>query len=514
MAQIRYVDYLKPLTSYDQNKFLAMHVPPGLIAGWDSLAIISGNSIEISHPKGISISTETNDALDGPYGAVKSVNGTLVLEDEAIALNLDFNPSNSMNRTDILVMTHEWLASGGGATASYSIIKGAIEDEAIPTVSNANTQVIIGRFIIAPNATDHAETIWVKADEPFSSGNKAFVARDDQELNRWPTEAHYNDFSRLLVNGVFYIANSPNVILNPPISGTGFSVMVFRTNQVISQLAMAVVTGKVYARSSVDSGAAWTGWRNLNNADVDGDVAALLTAVGDVNTVYSSNNYINNGDDLVVAAGKMDAAIAANESASDNNASDITGKVSKTGDSMSGNLAMANNKVTGLAAATAAGQAARYEQVIREDGSNAFTGNQSMGNNKLTGLGVGLLAGDALRRDQVYSIDTPTGTTITKVIEIGVWDMNTNNTVIVAHGISPTAMLRIRHVSAMIQPDNLSSLLPLNSMNTISYNIRGGVSQVTDTNITLARRSSESFDSTFYNDAVMNRGWIFIKYLI
>lgn len=39
-------------------------------------------------------------------------------------------------------------------------------------------------------------------------------------------------------------------------------------------------------------------------------------------------------------------------------------KVAKTGDTMSGNLAMGSNKVTGLAAATANGDAVRYEQLI------------------------------------------------------------------------------------------------------------------------------------------------------
>ncbi|WP_353144935.1 hypothetical protein, partial [Paracoccus sp. (in: a-proteobacteria)] len=44
--------------------------------------------------------------------------------------------------------------------------------------------------------------------------------------------------------------------------------------------------------------------------------------------------------------------------------------VRRSGDTMTGNLAMGNNKITGLAAATNAGDAPRFDQVLPQSGGN------------------------------------------------------------------------------------------------------------------------------------------------
>ena len=49
-------------------------------------------------------------------------------------------------------------------------------------------------------------------------------------------------------------------------------------------------------------------------------------------------------------------------------------------------LAVNGQKITGLAAGTAAGNAVRYEQAILADGTNAFSADQSMGSHKLTNV--------------------------------------------------------------------------------------------------------------------------------
>ena len=67
---------------------------------------------------------------------------------------------------------------------------------------------------------------------------------------------------------------------------------------------------------------------------------------------------------------------------------------------MSGNIAMGGNKVTGLAAATANGEAVRYEQALLKAGGT-MTGPIAMGNNKVTGLGSGTASGDAVNKGQL-----------------------------------------------------------------------------------------------------------------
>lgn len=76
-------------------------------------------------------------------------------------------------------------------------------------------------------------------------------------------------------------------------------------------------------------------------------------------------------------------------------------KVSKSGDTMSGALAMGANKITGLAAGTASGDAVRYEQAILASGVNAFAAAQSMGGFKLTNLADGTASSDAINKGQL-----------------------------------------------------------------------------------------------------------------
>jgi hypothetical protein len=61
-------------------------------------------------------------------------------------------------------------------------------------------------------------------------------------------------------------------------------------------------------------------------------------------------------------------------------------KLSLSGGTMSGNIAMGGNKLTGLAAGSGSGDSVRYEQAILASGVNAFSADQSMGTHKLTNL--------------------------------------------------------------------------------------------------------------------------------
>jgi len=83
------------------------------------------------------------------------------------------------------------------------------------------------------------------------------------------------------------------------------------------------------------------------------------------------------------------------------------------GGTMAGNIAMGSNKVTGLAAATTAGDAVRYEQALLLAGGT-MSGNIAMGGNKVTGLAAASANGDAVRYEQVVAtyaeMERPSGT--------------------------------------------------------------------------------------------------------
>jgi hypothetical protein len=82
-----------------------------------------------------------------------------------------------------------------------------------------------------------------------------------------------------------------------------------------------------------------------------------------LNILFSTNNTFSPISDLNMLGYKI-VGLAAGVSSTDAvNKSQLDAKVSKSGDSMTGALAMGSNKITGLAAGTANGDALRFEQM-------------------------------------------------------------------------------------------------------------------------------------------------------
>ena len=95
-----------------------------------------------------------------------------------------------------------------------------------------------------------------------------------------------------------------------------------------------------------------------------------------------------------------------------------------------------------------------------------------------------------------------------KVININAWNMDSTASVSVAHGLT---FGNLRGVSAMIIDDSGSIFYDF-----YCYNVAGtGTIGITidSTNVNLYRLSSGFFDSSSFDDGVMNRGYIFIVYV-
>lgn len=102
------------------------------------------------------------------------------------------------------------------------------------------------------------------------------------------------------------------------------------------------------------------------------------------------------------------------------------------------------------------------------------------------------------------------------IIEIGVWDMDADDEVSVVHGLPTGATVYGAH--ATIIGDSDFGLYDLGFMDSFG-NIAGAVSlYVTEadeqTVVRLKRKDSGFFDSTSFDDGVMNRGHILIHYTL
>ena len=106
----------------------------------------------------------------------------------------------------------------------------------------------------------------------------------------------------------------------------------------------------------------------------------------------------------------------------------------------------------------------------------------------------------------VSAVQDGTNIIKTKIINIGTWNMDTTDYVLIAHGLT---LAKIRYISAIIRADANDFWYPLNL---------GGNGQwlVGATNIQLSRVGSGSFDSTDFDTMGDdgNRGWITITYVV
>lgn len=99
------------------------------------------------------------------------------------------------------------------------------------------------------------------------------------------------------------------------------------------------------------------------------------------------------------------------------------------------------------------------------------------------------------------------------VVEIGDWDMDTNGSISIAHGIADYT--KIRSISVMIRNDSIDALIPLGIVNTSGV-VQGGVNPnvgINSTHIGLLRVASGSFDSVGFDSTSFNRGFITIGYV-
>lgn len=97
----------------------------------------------------------------------------------------------------------------------------------------------------------------------------------------------------------------------------------------------------------------------------------------------------------------------------------------------------------------------------------------------------------------------------TKVIPIGVWDMDSTSQVSIAHGLT---FADIRKASAFVYDDTSTVAIPLDSDYTL-LGVTEGKVVWNATDIVLTRINAGYFDTVNYDDAVMNRGFIVVEYV-
>ena len=265
------------------------------------------------------------------------------------------------------------------------------------------------------------------------------------------------------------------------------------------------------------------------------------------------NTYVGSG------VGSEAATRAAADTALDN------AKVNRSGDTMSGNLAMGGNKVTGLAASTSNGESVRHEQLTVEAATRAaddateastraaadttltnnkadkaitisagtgITGGGDLSANRSLGIANGgvtatQLASDAVTTVKILDANVTTAKILdanvtdvklaskfiksadninylTKEVSVEDWDMDATTSFSFPHGLPDHD--KIVSVSIQIFDDTgTTTIYYLNSRN-------GSVDTWDNVNINCYRTPSGLFDSTLFDTVPYTRGIAFIIY--
>ena len=103
-----------------------------------------------------------------------------------------------------------------------------------------------------------------------------------------------------------------------------------------------------------------------------------------------------------------------------------------------------------------------------------------------------------------------TNTLITKVIDIGDWNMDSTAQKTVTHGVT---LANVRKIEGVIRSDSGLSLAPITpafaALGTLDCIIR----TMDGTDITLERMNAGNFDNANYDDTPYNRGWLIVTYV-
>lgn len=123
--------------------------------------------------------------------------------------------------------------------------------------------------------------------------------------------------------------------------------------------------------------------------------------------------------------------------------------------------------------------------------------------------------GDIGYRDlHVESINMGVGMVREARIPIGVWNMNTTDSVTITHNIS-NLVDKIITYNVFIFSDlagNIVDFISPSTSITLEFERQGGIS-FTPTTVGLTRRTGGTFDNLNFDSTTVNRGWIYIKYL-
>ena len=299
--QERFIGWKTPITSMGANKKYSGIIDANVYRGFNSLVPGVGLSFTINHLADGEVFTNQNESLSNPLGVWISRQGVVIKESEAIPLSLITNSGNSSVRIDYLIGRHlHDILQEGGVAATYEIVKGPLGSSALPTLTNPEDSVILGKFIIEANASSLAGVKWQRNRAPMPGGKSGALLSEQNiftDQNNWAQKsanlsivsADYELAARGVLNNIdngntFIVDSSFNFLDLLPDKPNGTTIYLRFTGAVtIRGFVDNLVSGKVGTgvRSGYSAG--------LRAISLLNDVKSLNVSSGQVVTLQKLN---------------------------------------------------------------------------------------------------------------------------------------------------------------------------------------------------------------------------------
>lgn len=190
----------------------APYRPAGLYNGFDiDQSLTTGTTLRLIHTRGWE-RVDVGSSTSSKVGVWITKQGISIEQNENVELTINANSSGNP-RIDIIIGSHQYVETVGGAAASYSIVQGTPSATPVaPVVPNSKTDVILGYMEVPDGAANINNITYHKAITP-KFGDDDSVVKTNVDNNF--TES--NTFNSLTVNileGDIDRANSKIVLNN------------------------------------------------------------------------------------------------------------------------------------------------------------------------------------------------------------------------------------------------------------------------------------------------------------
>lgn len=456
MGQSSFHNFKATLLSNDMNRWLLGIFEPSRYRGYDQMNV-TGLNFTLAHTVTGIKQTKEDLTQTAETGIVLTKQGYVIQEDAAISgLSCSTNASNAFTRIDLVVLTHQDVNTIGGSPATYSVVTGANGGPVEPALPNPNYQIIIGTISIPANASDLSGATYTPSKAPLLGGQV------------------FNDTNFPWLKFYALLGGSPNNFTKTQRWGkSGVPLVIDLNNKIVFQ-----TEGNLFSFNG-------TGTQTVDEMDSQGGVT------GDGTVIFITNN---TAFDLIFTL----------------NATPNGGGIPFSHPGMHEGLGIPLNYVL-------KGGKNDIMMLIQDNGFwkiistpyDLYAVVKNITDNTTT------LSNTVSTLSSLVSSQNPNNL-ITKVVNIGTWNMDSAATFSVAHGI--TDSLKIRGWEVIIVSNAGTQYKLEGQMLVDGTEVKGGTAYVVGPNVVLEREASGNngvFDQPGFDFGGGSgiRGYIIIKYI-